>query len=76
MKINESKRQYKLENLKIGECFRDEHGEIYIKTDDYECVNENKRMILCVSLESGETVRFYNEEEIEHLPNACLNIEE
>lgn len=74
MKINESKKQCKLVNLKVGECFKDKSGEIYIKTEMYSD-NEDGYMILCVSLKSGEIVHFYQEEEVEHLPNACLNIE-
>lgn len=75
MKINEIKKQCKLENLKIGECFRDKSGEIYIKTDEDEYGKEDDYIILCVSLESGETVHFYNEDEVEYLSNACINIE-
>lgn len=75
MKINESKSRCKLENLKIGECFRDKIGEIYIKTDEDEDDKEDDYMILCVSLKSGETVHFNNEVVVEYLPNACINIE-
>ena len=70
MKINETKKR-QLGNLKVGECFKDEYGEIYIKTDE----RDDDNMILCVSLESGEVQYFCDDENIEHLPNACLNIE-
>ena len=71
MKINESKKQCKLENLKIGECFKDEYGEIYIKSD---CQDDNNG-VLCVSLECGEVTYYDKEEKVEHLPNACINTE-
>lgn len=72
MEINESKKQCKLENLKVGECFKDECGEIYIKTDKRD---SDDNMILCVSLKFGEVQYLCDDESIEHLPNACINIE-
>ena len=73
MKINKTKkRQHELGNLKVGECFKDECGEIYIKTDK----RDDNNMILCVSLEFGEVQYLCDDESIEHLPNACINIED
>ena len=73
MKINDkSERRYDLMTLKVGECFKDECGEIYIKTDKRD---SDDNMILCVSLKFGEVKYLCDDESIEHLPNACINIE-
>lgn len=73
MKIDDkTERRYELMTLEVGECFKDENGEIYIKTDER---NSDDNTILCVNLKFGEIQYFCDNENIEYLPNACINIE-